>query len=596
MFSNKNRFVIFFLILAIFMILSGKISAEESATRYYTLDADNISYHDHIVSASGNVIFKTEGLTVKTDKIAINISENKLSTLSNNFLLITDNRELSGERLIYNYEERTGKFYNAETKIDEFYFQGEEIELVEEKDYEVFLSESSFTKCILDDPHYKITAESIKIYPDNKIVTEKIRFWWGNTRLFYLPNYVMEYEESEETGEETVSSSSPVPHIAYNSKDGIIFELNYPYQITEESKGKAYMNVVQQGSQLYTLDHTHRINEKTVWNGSYSHDKDVEELESTGEDVTVEKDFNSRLSYDYNSNLTLFNNYNYNSEKENENEPDLTKKISGGFKYNKNALTLVSTIGYDYLLKSRSEAIDITYQLPYSHTFKSRHDFREEKLYKESYNIYSSNKAVDYSLKYRKGYKIDYLPYLDLDFMKIYNFKTDIGFGILKEGDTQLKKARFDLGYNNRFDLHKNLYFKINEKYIHHFYKKEENKDISDYKGLLSTLTLGTDFKINHTLDLSASLSWSKNLTKGDFLISNDEIDEKNNLNYKLNFKYKTSQPQSHIYLENRGKFGIDDQEWKEVKINLTRKLDCHSFSFSYEIIENAFAVEFSIF
>ena len=31
-----------------------------------------------------------------------------------------------------------------------------------------------------------------------------------------------------------------------------------------------------------------------------SRKKDVEELESTGEDVTVEKDFNSRLSYDYN--------------------------------------------------------------------------------------------------------------------------------------------------------------------------------------------------------------------------------------------------------------------------------------------------------
>ncbi|MGM0438112.1 MAG: hypothetical protein ACQEQD_07545, partial [Bacillota bacterium] len=329
---------------------------------------------------------------------------------------------------------------------------------------------------------------------------------------------------------------------------------------------------------------------------SYSHDKDVEELEAGGEDITVEKDFNSRLSYDYNSNLTLFNNYNYNSEKENQNDPDLNKEISGGFKYNKNALTLLSTIGYDYLLKSRSESIDITYQLPYSHTFKSRHDFKEEKLDKESYNIYSSNKAIDYSLKYRKGYDLDYLPYLDFDFNKIYNFKTDFGFGILKEGDTQLKKVRFDLGYNNRFDLYEKLYLKINEKYIHHFYKKKEKKDISDYRGLLSTLTLGTDYKINHTLDLSASLGWSKNITKGDYLISNDEIEEKNNLSHKINFKYQTPQPQSHIYLENTGNYDLDDQEWKDFKINLTRKLDCHSFTFSYEVIEKAFAIEFSIF
>ena len=597
MYSKMIRFgIIFFLILTFVMSYSINIIAQDSVTRYYTLDADNISYHDNIVSASGNVIFKTEGLTVKTDKISIEINKNKLTTLSNKFLLTTDKRELRGERLIYNYEKRTGKFYNAETKIDEFNFEGEEIELVEEKDYEIFLSESSFTKCILDDPHYKITAERIKVFPNNKIVADNILFWWGNAKLFYLPSYVMEYEIDEETGEETVSSGSPVPRIGYNSKDGIVFELDYPYEITDNSTGKAYMNVVQRGSQLYTLEHTHRFNEKTVWNGNYSHDKDVEELDSGGEDITLEKDFNSRLSYDYNSNLTFFNDYNYNSERENKNDPDLNKEISGGFNYNKNALTLISTIGYDYILKSRSESIDITYQLPYSHTFKSKHDFREEKLEKESYNIYSSGKAIDYSLKYRKGYDIDYLPYLDLDFNEKYNIKTDIGFGIVKEGETNLKKARLDLGYNNRFEIHKNLYFKINEKYIHHIYQKEHEEKISNYKGLLSTLTLGTNFDINNRLDLGASLGWSKNITKGDYLISDDEINEKNNLNYNINSKIKTQQPQSHLYLGNSGQYDLKDQEWEELKINLTRKLDCHSFSFSYEIIENAFTIEFSIF
>jgi len=119
---------------------------------------------------------------------------------------------------------------------------------------------------------------------------------------------------------------------------------------------------------------------------------------------------------------------------------------------------------------------------------------------------------------------------------------------------------------------------------------------VDDYQGLLSTLTLGTDFKINNKLDLSASLAWNKNITNGDYLLSDDEIDEKNNLNPKISFKYKTPQPESNIYIENNSKYDLQDQEWDKIKINLTRKLDCHSFSFSYEVIENAFAVEFSIF
>ena len=79
MFLNNNKYIISILILlAVIFGLPEKISAQESSTKYYTLDAENISYHNNIVSASGNVIFKSDGLTVKTDKISVNINENQL--------------------------------------------------------------------------------------------------------------------------------------------------------------------------------------------------------------------------------------------------------------------------------------------------------------------------------------------------------------------------------------------------------------------------------------------------------------------------------------------------------------------------------------
>lgn len=595
MYSKRNSYAIFFFVLITFFLsLVTKVSAAETTSQYYTLSANNISYHNNIVSASGSVFFKTDSLTVKTEKIRINIDENKLTTLSDHFVLRSDNRKISGENLIYNYQKRKGKFYNADTQIDDFYFHGQEIELVEEKDYDIFINQSSFTKCILAEPHYKITAQKIKIYPEEKIVAENINFWWGKAKFFYLPNYVIEYEEDEKGN--LLKDSSLSPKIGYNTKDGITFELNYPYEITEDSRGRAYMNVVQRGSQLYTLNHTHRFNEKTFWQGSYNYDKDVEKLDAAGEDITLEKDISSRLNYNYNSNLIFFNDYHYNSERENQKDPELKNKLNFGLTYNKNDLKMTSTIGYDYLLEKRVERVNTRYSLSDYHTFKSRHDFINESLDKESYNIYSSNKVVDYFLKYRRGYDLDYLPYLVLDFNRKYNFKTDIGFGIQKEGSTTVKKKRFALGYNNRFDIYENLYFQVNEKYIHYFYEKEKNQAKSDYKGLLTKLTLGTSYNINKKLDFSTSLTWDNKTTRGDYVLSDDEIKENNILKPKIDFKYKTAQTQSNLKLENTGEYDLEEEEWDKIKINLTRKLDCHSFSFSYELIENVFAVEFSIF
>lgn len=600
LFPRKYRITCLFIALIYILISINFIAVAEDKAfiQNYSLDAENIIYSSSgsIISATGDVIFKTDGLAIKTDQIIIALDENTVTTNGDKFQLITEDKKISGKNLQYNYKKKVGTLYGSESRVDDLNFKGEKIELVEKKDYDSVVSKASFTKCILDDPHYQLKAERLMIYPNNKVVAKNVSFFWGNIKLFYLPSYVMEYTKNEKTGKEKLGSSSPVPNIAYNTEDGLIFELDYPYEIADNSTGKAYMNVVQKGSQHYSINHTHRFNQKTVWQGDYSYDKDVEKTDQVQDDITLEKSFNSNLEYSYNKNLSFFNRYNYSFEKENDLDPDIAKDGSVGFQYNKNALSLLSTLGYDFVARKRSEIINFTYSLPYSHTFKLNHDYRKEKLKKELYKLYSTGNGLDWSLKYKKGYDIDYLPYLSFDLKRLYGFKTDFGLGKVSEGDKEFEKIRFDLAYKNSVDLTDNIYFSLLEKYIHHQYKDTVDYLNSQYRGILSNLKVGADYNLDNGHFLGGAISWKKNITKGDYLISDDEIEEKDIIQPELNLGIKTSQPESYFYLKNSSEYDLNTEEWNKVKFILTRKLDCHSFSFSYEMIEKAFAIQFSMF
>ena len=107
---------------------------------------------------------------------------------------------------------------------------------------------------------------------------------------------------------------------------------------------------------------------------------------------------------------------------------------------------------------------------------------------------------------------------------------------------------------------------------------------------------MGIDYKVNEKFKFGGSLNWKKVITEGKYLISDDEIEEENLINHNLSLDFKTPQPQSSLDLRNIGEYDLTDEEWEEIKFKLSRKLDCYSFSFSYEVIDKAFAIEFNIF
>ncbi len=107
-------------------------------------------------------------------------------------------------------------------------------------DHAIEVEKAVLTPCIKPDPHYRLEADTIKIYPGDRAVAEDVSFYWGNTRFFTLASYVLHYEKDEETGEERLSRPAPAYQIGYDTVEGLYLELEYNYELFDRTSGGFY--------------------------------------------------------------------------------------------------------------------------------------------------------------------------------------------------------------------------------------------------------------------------------------------------------------------------------------------------------------------
>ena len=56
-------------------------------------------------------------------------------------------------------------------------------------DNEYLLEKGFVTTCDLDNPHYKIEAESIQVFPDEKVIAKNVIFYIGKVTVMCFPYY-----------------------------------------------------------------------------------------------------------------------------------------------------------------------------------------------------------------------------------------------------------------------------------------------------------------------------------------------------------------------------------------------------------------------
>lgn len=118
--------------------------------------------------------------------------------------------ELDGYRAFYRYGAKTGSMESAKGKVDHQYVSGKRFEFYPDH---IVIYDGTTTKCGAIRPDYHLSAERIEIYPNDKMILYKAKFWARGAVLFARDRY-----EKDLTKEEPLDQ---LPRIGYSKDAGV---------------------------------------------------------------------------------------------------------------------------------------------------------------------------------------------------------------------------------------------------------------------------------------------------------------------------------------------------------------------------------------
>lgn len=246
--KRMKKAIIFWVLVMILTAAPAAALEEEafdiSAKGYVSFDEAN-----NLIKAQDNVIIKTGQDEIRADKVVANLETEEIEALGN-VILMQGEEVLRGTRLKYNYQQRKGQFYDAESQAEGMYFAGEKINIEQE---ELSIAESSLTPCEHDEPHYEIRAEKIEVRESGLIIATGVQLWVKDRKIMPLPKYV-----SHRDPEERKKYAIPEPELGYNSDDGAYLEVNYDHYINENLEGHIFTKVARESTDVVELDYRYQ--------------------------------------------------------------------------------------------------------------------------------------------------------------------------------------------------------------------------------------------------------------------------------------------------------------------------------------------------
>lgn len=116
---------------------------------------------------------------------------------------------LDGYRVKYNYGQKTGSLENGKGKAGAHYITGKRFEFYPDR---IVVYNGTDTKCGAIKPDYHMAADKMVVYPNQKVVMDKVRFCIRGRTIFTRDHY--------ETGiGENASKDKNWPRVGYSSSD-----------------------------------------------------------------------------------------------------------------------------------------------------------------------------------------------------------------------------------------------------------------------------------------------------------------------------------------------------------------------------------------
>ena len=225
-----------------------------------SLIAEYITYEkiegEDLIIAKDGVELKYQDIEVKADYLKINLTTN-LFFASGEVFFLQDETETHCEELTYNWKTKKTILLQLKAELTgegikgKVYYQGEKMENFPET---VEITEGSFTTCELEEPHYRIVAKEMIIYPKDKIVARNISWYEGKKKIITLPYFLIFLDRK---------TQQPIlPKIGQNSTDGWFIKTNVNYYINNQSYGTLYFDWMQKRGLGIGVEQTWEIGEE----------------------------------------------------------------------------------------------------------------------------------------------------------------------------------------------------------------------------------------------------------------------------------------------------------------------------------------------
>jgi len=193
------------------------------AAENVTIEADNVDSSDqNFYHASGNVkVFQGERTLTADDLLYY--KDRGYMEATGSVRMTEADETVDCERMEYDTETETGKFYQADAFVQPYnWFKAEEVHKTGKNAYKLY--DTTFTTCSGDDPAWSLSATSAKIDVGGYFSAFNVAGWAKSVPVFYSPYIIYPIKSERETG-------FLVPKLGYSSTMGAFIQPKFFYNI-----------------------------------------------------------------------------------------------------------------------------------------------------------------------------------------------------------------------------------------------------------------------------------------------------------------------------------------------------------------------------
>lgn len=235
---------------------SVKLSAERGGGRVEGKAGDFEYQEDAYLIATEEVEIKYQDITLKADRLRIDIPRD-LVTAEGNIILDEGPQRLTGDTLEYDLNTRTGRLTNAHAQgtTPEYYFWGDEVAKIGENRYTVV--DGALTSCNPETPSWSFRFSRARIELEGYAHIKNARFKARKVPLLYWP-YIVWPAKTER------SSGFLIPMPGYSSRRGAYLGLAYFQTLGRSADATVFADLYSEEFYGGGLEVRYRPSEKTT--------------------------------------------------------------------------------------------------------------------------------------------------------------------------------------------------------------------------------------------------------------------------------------------------------------------------------------------